>query len=246
MKEEIQKEEKKIFLAIHDATPRFLNELETIFSSLDELGVEKYEILVTPNWYGQFPIEEENNLNKNFEELVESHLDHSELVLHGYTHASEKGLLWALSDTFGLGGELEFGYINREKVKKKLERGLNSIKEVFGAEPSGFVPPMWVCDGEALRNKFEYYTDKRGVDYFHFRVKSPVINYDAGRSDLLNRFAQHNSTKKVNGLREGVVRFALHPKDVNNGNFKQEIKDLKHLLDKGWEPALYEDYLQGD
>lgn len=220
-------------------TPYFLKELQVIFDELDRLGVTKYNILIVPNWHNRFPI----NNDKRFIKLIKSHLrKESKIVLHGYSHSSDKKIHLLIHRIFGIGHGLEFKSISDSAIKSKIKMGLELIEKTFGVRPVGFVPPLWFYPrekGYLLKKHFKYYTNHFEINYFDHKISAVPLAY----TGVFNKAVQLVSSTRVRTKRGGAVRLSLHPQDVQNGNFKHGLRDIEYLLSKNWKPFLYEDFI---
>jgi len=218
------KTNKKIVVSVHDITPRFHNECVEIFKKLDELGVNQRSLLITPEFAGKFLIDE----NEEFIAMMNNEKQNgAELALHGLIHQN-----------------FEFYKKNYDEAKSALQRGMDIFEKAFGYVPRGFVAPQWFQSKGSLQAiqelGFLYTAVFRSLRYSDGKeFKTLPLNFDWGNSVLdkiitaVNKFA-------VSFRKTGLIRFAVHPMDIPNGVFDEEMKILARILDDGWEPVSYE------
>ncbi|MDD9952946.1 MAG: DUF2334 domain-containing protein [Candidatus Woesearchaeota archaeon] len=226
----------RLFLTVHDVTPKFMEECRQIFEELAKRNIKAFNILVTPNWHGKAPIER----NTEFINLVKK--QPGTIVLHGYEHKPRKKN--AFYEALDLNKGPEFSGIEAAAIDRKLKLGLASLKKAFNIEPRGFVPPYWVYSKrhkKLLEKYFKYYADKRGIDYFEKKFPAVPIIYSGGK--YFSTLLAYTSHLRTTFKKEGIIRFALHPDDITYGTFARALKDLDFLLKNGWQPSVYEELI---
>jgi len=121
-----------VIVELHDVSPFYHNETVQALELFNLCGIDKFSLLLVPNFWDCAPIHE----NQSFIKYIKS--TKQEIVLHGYNHrgGSWRDFLWTYR-------EGEFSGISLEKTYKKIEKA----KEIFKAldiESHAFVPPAWL------------------------------------------------------------------------------------------------------
>lgn len=209
----------KIALSIHDVTPRYQKELETIFAELDKLGLTSRTELVVPDFQRQFNIA----ADASFIAFMQAEkAKGAEISLHGIHH-----------------DYAEYFRFNYDQARTTLDEGLKIFTAALGFAPPGFVAPQWVQSRGSLKAVWEHdfiYTAtltgmfcRDGRKYWTF-----PHNFDWGLVWIDRLIAVRN--KMVGRLRRsGLIRFDFHPMDIPDGVFEEELSQLRYLLDHGWE-----------
>jgi len=210
---------KKIALSVHDVTPRYQKELEVIFAALDQAGAPFRTELVVPDFQREYKITE----FPDFIAMMQAEkAKGAELSLHGIHHDYAE--------------YFRFGY---HQAKVTIDEGLTIFREAFGFSPPGFVAPQWLQSRGSLKVVREHdfiYTAtlsgmfcRDGRRYWTF-----PHNFDWGIVWVDRLIAWRN--KLIGRLRHsGVIRFDIHPMDVTNGIFDEEMAQLRYLLNHGWQ-----------
>ena len=215
---------KKIAVSVHDVTPRFSKELEEIFAALDVAGVKVRSELVVPDYQRQFNLSE----HPDFVAMLKEHRSRGcDVSLHGIYHDYAEFY--------------RFGY---DMAKDALRRGLDIFGEAFNFIPPGFVAPQWLQSRGSLRavweNEFVYTATLTGV---HFKsgntAKAFPLNYDWGPL-MVDRIITCCNNLACHIRSSGLIRFSMHPMDIPDRMFEAEMRQLRFLLEHGWEPTSYE------
>jgi predicted deacetylase len=208
-----QLKKKKIkHVEVHDASPRYLRELRKIFNKLESMGVKEDLIAIVPNWAGQWDIRKHPDFIKLIKERERRG---AELVLHGYTHKTDKkphlyDFLLGNVDAF------EFRDLKYEEARLKLRNAKQTFKAAFGHYPKGFIAPNWSINEEAIRavkdEGFEYISSIRHIKFFNKPwVKSRVISFDFGNNKIFNIFLD---ILRFLSFFIKFDRVAIHPSDI--------------------------------
>jgi len=218
---------KKIVVSVHDITPRFHKECLKIFKTLDELGINNRTLLITPDFAGRFPIDED----EEFISMMNREKQRgAELALHGLVHQN-----------------FEFYKKDYEEAKTALQTGMKMFEQTFGFLPRGFVAPQWLQSKGSLQAVLElgfYYTASlRKLRYSDGKeYQTFPLNFDWGNS-LLDKIITTINNFTASFRKSGLIRFAVHPMDIPNGVFDKEMKLLKMLTADGWKTASYENLI---
>ncbi len=219
---------------VHDVTPHYYDELCSCLDLLSLAGIDKFSLLVIPNFRDSYPIYKYPSFIKI--------LYHSgqEIVMHGYNHTSK----FRLKDALYTYGEGEMGDITLQEVFHKVESALE-IFESVNLSTDIFVPPAWIFNPflEDVLSAFGFL----GVGYRKYIknietdgiLPSRVITFSNRKvfSYLSKKLAlpMYRLIKK-----DQVVRLAIHMKDFRDKKkvalwrlLLREIKNHRRLLNYG-------------
>jgi len=231
----------KFIVSIHDISPFYCRELEIIFNKLNRL---KKELFIIPNLHN------EHNISGNiqFLDILRGELDNP-ICLHGYSHMGLVSI-WErlLFSKFDL-GQNEFDSIDKSEAITRVNKGKKLVYDAFKIRPKKFVAPRWIFSKKhfgLLRECGFKYTESlfNLVDLDSNKsIKGLVTNFDFGRNQfmgyLLRQFSKSQVSFKM--LTNNLIRLAIHPNDLRNKNFELELKLIKKLIEKGWEPITTEE-----
>ncbi|WP_333784474.1 polysaccharide deacetylase family protein [Thermocrinis sp.] len=195
---------------LHDVSPFHKEEVYNAIEFLEKLHVEKFSLLLIPNFRGEYAI----NRYAPFVSFIEK--TKQEIIMHGYTHTGKKRLQHLLY-TYGEG---EFGEGDLEETYLKLEKALE-IFQAMRLDTKVFVPPAWI--GNPWLDDLLYSFGFLGVGYrgkikdlqSGEEIKSPVLTFS-------NRYGlSYISIKTVPILfklldRYPFLRLALHTADFKD------------------------------
>ncbi|HEU5303381.1 MAG TPA: polysaccharide deacetylase family protein [Gemmatimonadales bacterium] len=229
-----------LLVSIHDVSPA----QAAAVTRLWEVCVERRVIpalLVVPNWHGEWPLEE----HPDFVEWIRRRAaEGAEIVLHGERH-DEVGLPRGAGDhrrAWGkTAGEAEFLTLDAAAAEARITRGLGRLRKV-GLEPVGFVPPAWLAreaaHEAAASAGLHFSEDDHSVRLFPSgrRMASPVLRWSARTAARAWGSVAVARIRSVVQRRAGVVRIALHPRDLDH---PATARSLTHTLDRwlGWHRA---------
>jgi predicted deacetylase len=214
--------EKYAIVAVHDATPKYLDKIPKIDDFLKKEGIDDFSYLIIPKFRGKDS--QEISEHESFADIMEG--TGQELVMHGYTHSN---LL--IEDEF---------FTNYKNAWHKILQARRIFKRCFGYVPKGFIPPMWAISKGALKAVkdagFEYTSSNK---YFYdFRAGVRLRSTLVIRGNIMSVPSTFNTIFR----RKPLVEVALHPQDTL---LKREL--LKLLIDylkkKGYTFLSYESFL---
>ncbi len=210
-------------IEVHDVSPFYYDEVVYAIELLERLRIEKYSLLVVPNFWDAFPLYKRDS----FAELLRSLK--REIVLHGYSHKGRK----SLSNILWTYGEGEFEKASLLETYRKVEKSLE-VMHSLNIEVKFFVPPAWLGNkfledvlfsfgfvGVAYRNYFKYLlTDdvipSYSITFSNRKILSFMsLFFVAFYSRLLER--------------KQLVRFALHARDFKD---PRKVKLWRLILTK--------------
>lgn len=233
----------KVHVSIHDVTPRWATEVETLLQWCQARALQP-ALLVVPNYHHQWPL----NAHPLFCERLRAlqGLGHS-ILLHGFYHdtrseepAESEPLDHASGGVEPVGhwvyqrllssNEAEFAQLTEGQARRLLDGG-QAMFDAIGLHAEGFVAPAWSMS-PAVRAVLRAQLCRYSED--HLRV----YDYAAGQShfSLLINFATRSFWRMASTVafaRLGrfaaplaPVRVALHPGDLSRPVLHGEIQRL--------------------
>ncbi len=219
--------DRRIVIGVHDASPKFREETFAILRALDELGISNPAVHVVPDFGGRWSIAASG---RDFAHLLADRCKGGcELSLHGFRH-----------------GRWEFRHLSYAEATAALQRGMELFADAFGFLPRGFVAPNWRPSTASLQAAadlgFAYAVLFTRIVYFPDRtLPITTLNFDWWGIRVLNRMSLWLNRLRVSVMKSGLLSFAIHPRDVNEGLLGRELRLLESLLESGWKPVTYED-----
>lgn len=193
---------------------------------LEKRNIHNFTILVTPNFDQKNDISNSPSLVGKLKNIE---AEGAELALHGYDHSKFD--------------------VDEKNIKLALESYVNT----FGSKPAGFFPPGWNLNEKTITSLqadgFHYTESKYKLTYFQGKeytglpivmesyVSNRYLKYDKVTPVITRLFSKMYARLIWN--RRGVVRYSLHPREVDNGNFEATLKLLDGFLERGWKPVTY-------
>ncbi len=215
-------------ISLHDVSPHCWHLCRSFLEELKSIGGGCTNLLVVPNWYGKYPLDEHPEFLRW---LAEMEAEGHEICLHGYTHKVDRvdGSLWnRLIGTYYTASEGEFHQVGYEEAQRLLDRGLPLLRNA-GLTVRGFVAPAWLLSrmaNRALGEKQFLYT----TSLMHFEclpIKSafyaPSITWSS--RSLWRRMVSKQWTRfwySLNSKTE-VLRIVAHPLDLQYHSIKFSI-----------------------
>ncbi|HEX6693471.1 MAG TPA: DUF2334 domain-containing protein [Longimicrobiales bacterium] len=216
-------------VCLHDATPAFARETETIIRALAEMIGSRFSIGVVPDWDGEWPIENSPDYCRMLEESAQ------QLLLHGYRHrrAHGRGIVSLLAERSD-----EMNVMDDETSRRTLAAGQQTFIAAFGHSAAGFVPPAWqrgrVCPGAAYG--LDHVLGFFSVDTARRSIPVATWSWDCGRWGWLGHIG-HAAGGLSHTMRGGVPSIAVHPRDVDRGYMPAILRVIRQLLDTGHVPS---------
>jgi len=238
---------KKLIVSLHDFHPGSLEDIRKQVAFFQELGVDRFSILVVPDFHHRGRVEE-NEASLRF--LEERRAAGDDLVLHGFYHdrkgQQEGSLFWTRLYS---ANEAEYFDLSDEACEERLRRGMEIWKKM-NWNLDGFIAPGWLMPPEQdrilARLGFSYTT----------RLKD-IVNLREGKSTMTQSLCY--STRSwwrrpvsrawnhwlYGKLRErDVIRLSMHPHDLNFEAIRLQIAGLVRMtLANGGQPLSYSDYV---
>lgn len=223
-------DQKYLLISVHDVSPFYEEPVNQLLDELEKREIHNFTILIVPNWDGQYDFNEDQQL---VERLLNLQNEGTELALHGYDHHS-----------FDL---------ERAEASIPLEQSLTLYQTAFGNKPRCFVPPRYSQNSEVVallkETGFSCTESTYTLEYFSGQkytslpismesfVNNKYLKYDFLTPFLTKTFSRIYARLVWN--RGGVVRYTLHPREIEIGNLNATLELLDGFLARGWQPLTY-------
>jgi uncharacterized protein len=238
---------RRLLVSIHDVTPYHLHRLEQLVPMVEEVvGQGKFALLVVPDFHREGRLDKDPAFAKRLRGWAE---DGCEIFLHGFRHLDESA---HVSFSAGLkakrltAGEGEFLGLNFNEADQKLIDGRKMVEDIIGRAVTGFVAPAWLYSPDSLRaiahQGFTLCED-------HFRVWNPQSQKVYARGPVVT-YASRSPARLLSSLlwsriatialsRANIVRFAVHPGDVDAPELVAEISRALRAFNRSHIPSSY-------
>jgi predicted deacetylase len=237
-------------VSLHDVSPAAATALPKMVDLCRSAGVERFSLLVVPDWHGSSPLDRDPATADAIRRLAE---EGCEIILHGLRHHADTQIprgFWAwVKGTWFASGEGEFYGLDRDEARRRLDEGRAMFERAGLPSPRGFIAPAWLAgDGarQALtQSGLRYHEDTLRLydlpatrSYF-----SPVIGFGPRR--VWEREALLLYARLMAGaLRFArVVRVALHPVDVADRRTARSAARLLQRQLRRRRPVTYSEAL---
>jgi len=239
-----------LHLAVHDVTPAHEKDLRTLTGLIEEAGIQRYSLLVVPDYHGRWNLLDHPEFCRWL-----SHLRNSgaEILLHGFTHLGRRdasGPGDRIRSALFTRGEGEFMCLDVNEASELLANGRDLLREALGVSVRGFVAPSWLYGRGTLdalsetgfrlaESRWRVWDPVEGVTL----LRVPVANYAGG--GWLKRLSAAGWVSLYGTLLSGspVLRFALHPTDVQGECGTRRILRRLDRLSEGRDPVHLGDLL---
>lgn len=240
---------KGIHVAVHDVSPVHWKVLARMASTLKDLGLRRYSMLVVPDYHGEWPLEAHPDFCSWLRELAG---DGVEMVLHGYLHHQlpnvPKGSFDRTRSAMFTRGEGEFLGLSESEAKKLILKGKEKLEEALKMETECFAAPAWLYSGGTIKalaeagftaaeSRWRIWNPVTGKTL----LRVPVSNYAGGGP--LRRVPAAAWVGLYGGLfrRAGTIRFAIHPHDFSSAALRDRVTERTGRLLEGREPVVLDD-----
>ncbi len=228
---------KTVIVSIHDVSPRFQKEAETILNHFVDVPVC---VFITPLWDGW------HRFKPDFIEILRD----TEKVLHGLTHRSHGRDLGGNIMAFSSRSDRELFHLSREQTYRRVDLGRRLFENAFGETPLGYVPPTWFHNRYSISLLHEMgflftETARQIIDLRQNEKNNAVaICLDYGNNRLLETFFTYGWRFIVHHFSPDVVRLSVHPSDVRNGFLPHLDTMISILKDKNYTFMTYQDFFK--
>ena len=217
-------------VCIHDATPAYARETQTVIRDLAPLVGRHLTFGVVPNWHGEWPLTAHPNYCRLLAENSE------ELLLHGYCHRRERG--WGAATWLAEGCD-EMNGLDPETTRQILYRGQRVFSDVFGVSARGFIAPGWQRGHVRAASELGL---EHVVGFFSLEsrdgrtVSLATSTWDCGRWGWLGHVG-HGIGSLLQSLDARVPVIAIHPRDLERGFWPKILGLTETLIRRGYEPT---------
>ncbi len=230
------REDRGFHVVVHDVAPPFLGEISTILGAIRPLVGRRASAAVVPRWHGQ-PLEGE--AQGALKRLVDDGFD--EVLLHGWEHRQRRpsGIVSALTLMSN-----EFGGLPFTSALARVMDGCERLAELFGAWPTGFVPPAWDRGPATSRLLsacgLDVYVGMTALE----RAGAPSVplstwSWDSGAIAQLG-YLGDLAGRVMFALRpRSVPCVVFHPADVARGFVGRGVRLIEALLADGRRPLPF-------
>jgi uncharacterized protein len=242
--------QKPLLLAsIHDVSPRFEREVETLVATLRPHVGDRIAMLVVPNHWGTAPITPGSPFAAKLRGWADAGY---EIFLHGFYHRDESGHGHAsdrLRASFMTAGEGEFLGLSERDAAERIREGRKLLEDITGRPVAGFVAPAWLYGPGAIDA-----LAAAGISIAedHMRVWSPASGVGLARGPVITwasrtKMRVASSLAAAAALRRAplqVLRVGVHPPDVRHPALVRSIERTFRTASLRRRPASYSDLLQ--
>ncbi|HEY6049252.1 MAG TPA: DUF2334 domain-containing protein [Sphingomicrobium sp.] len=237
-----------LLASIHDVSPRFESEVDSLIDLLRGHVGERIAMLVVPNHWGSAPIVRGSPFATRLRSWAEAGF---EMFLHGYFHRDEARHTSA-ADRLRAGmmtaGEGEFLGLTKSEASRRIAEGRELLEDVTGMPIAGFVAPAWLY-GEVARTALEESDIALAED--HLRVWSPAQRTQLASGPVITwasrtRLRLASSLGAAAALRHApirVLRIGVHPPDSRHPIVVRSIEKTLRSAARSRTPGRYSDLL---
>jgi hypothetical protein len=237
-----------LLASIHDASPRFENEIDLLLEILEPHVGKRLAMLVVPNHWGDAPIVPGSPFATRLRSWADAGV---EMFLHGYFHrdlARHGGTADRLRARFLTAGEGEFLGLDRKDAQQRIVEGRALLEDVIGRRIDGFVAPAWLYGEGAIEALSEC---EIPIAEDHLRVWSPASGRELARGPVITwasrtRLRLASSLLAAAALRHAplkVLRVGVHPPDCRHPALVRSIEATLSSASASRRPARYSDLL---
>ena len=234
---------KELLISIHDASPFYGRQVQIILQELKKRKIKKVSIAIVPQVderYDPFgKIVTTSSLITKYPAFVKAikrvERQGAQLLLHGLDHRDGR-------------------FVNSARFEQRIKTAIKNFTKAFGHKPAGYIPPLWRTSRRANKTLAKYFTHSEDVFTIDMFGKKTWWGFpvcmDSWSSNRLfthdvitSVIARWYSIIAARTRRDGVLRLSLHPREVDNGNLKHNLKLLDTLLNHGWKARTYSELI---
>ena len=238
--------DRRLLVSVHDVTPAHEPRIERAFALLAEFEVERFALLVVPDWHGCWPLDRFDGFADAIRNCAARG---AEVFLHGFRHdevGSSRTVAHHVRTWGRTAREAEFLVLSPGEAHRRVSQGITVLREA-GLDPTGFVPPAWF-HGRGLVTVLRAHG---------FRVTEDAWSViDLARSRRIRVPAVQWSTRKPWRAAAGVaiaaarlpferwrrvLRLVIHPPDIEHPGVADSVRRSLEALLRDREPTSYAD-----
>lgn len=237
-----------LLASIHDVSPRFESEVDSLMDLLAPHVGERLAMLVVPNHWGDAPIVPGTPFATRLRRWADAGV---EMFLHGYFHRDQtqhENPADRLRARFMTASEGEFLGLSTTDASCRIAEGRSLIEEVIGRRIDGFVAPAWLYGKGALAALSEL-----GIPIAedHMRVWSPATHLELSRGPVITWASRTqlrllSSLVAATALRHAplaVLRIGVHPPDCRHPALVRSIEKTFRTARRARRPGAYSELL---
>lgn len=239
-----------LLASIHDVSPRFESEVDSLIDLLKPHVGERIAMLVVPNHWGDAPIVPGSSFAARLRSWSDSGV---EMFLHGFYHRDDSrygrsGA--ALKARLMTASEGEFLGLSKADAAARIANGQALVEDVIGRPIDGFVAPAWLYGEGALEALGEAALP---LAEDHFRVWSPKTGQKLASGPVIT-WASRTRMRLLSSLAAAallrhapldVLRIGVHPPDARHPILVKSIAKTFGLAIRNRRPGRYSDLLVG-
>jgi predicted deacetylase len=240
--------ERLLLASIHDVSPRFESEVDSLRDLLSPHVGYRIAMLVVPNHWGDAPIVAGSPFASRLRDWADAG---SEIFLHGFYHrdqARHQTRSARLKSRFMTGGEGEFLGLSLEEASVRIAEGRKVIEDITGRAVAGFIAPAWLYGPGALEALEEA---QFALAEDHFRVWSPATRRKLASGPVITWASRTRARLASSLLAAGALRHAplqtlrvgVHPPDVRHPLLIRSIEATFNHAARNRRAARYADLL---
>lgn len=237
-----------LLASIHDVSPRFESEVDSLMELLNAYVGNRIALLVVPNHWGDAPIVPGSPFASRLRAWADSGL---EIFLHGFFHrdvSRHESPADKLRARIMTAGEGEFLGLSRSDAGARIAEGRALIEDVIGRKIDGFVAPAWLY-GPGAREALVDSGLRLAED--HMRVWSPAAGRELARGPVITwasrtRMRLASSLFAAAALRHAplrVLRVGVHPPDIRHSSLVRSIERTFRAAGRNRRAGRYSDLL---
>lgn len=236
---------KKVLISLHDVTPFHISRIKKAELLFEQWGIKKINYLYIPA-YHQLSLKKNHTIDSSFLKWIHSEKTISvQWLLHGYYHQTQtnayKKKNWKLlkEKLLNPSKEGEFLNLSSTEVLKRVHKGKQNFKDLFGYFPTTFIAPAWMFNPHLLpileKHQF-HYTEDHSFIYRLIKfekISVPVITW-ATRTWLKKITSQYGCPLLYRIFNsKSIIRLAVHPFDFDHPSTIRSIeKVISNVINK--------------
>jgi uncharacterized protein len=242
---------KKLLASIHDVSPKFTNEIDTLLEQLSRhLNGPNLAMLVVPDHWGSAPIAEDRAFQYRLRDWADAGV---EMFVHGWEHRDisvHETAMAGFKAKHMTAGEGEFLGLDYPAALARMVDGKKLVEDIIGRAATGFIAPAWLYGNGAL-------TALNAAGFTmaedHMKVWNPATDKVLTRGPVIT-WASRSKARITSSLgfaalaRHALkpmphVRVAVHPGDAHVPRLRKSIDKTVATLLKRRSVGRYADLI---
>jgi predicted deacetylase len=222
---------RRFLVCLHDSSPAFAREMESMIRDLAPLVGRTLSVGVVPNWHGQWPLASHPDYCRWLRENAD------ELLLHGCFHRRRRGggpVTWLTNAGDEMNG------LTLAETERTLAQGQAEFSDAFGEPARGFIAPAWQLGRVPLvgahASGLSYTWKFFSIESRTSRIPVATWTWDCGRWGWLGHLG-HGVGHVGQFIDRGLPVLAIHPRDLQRGFWPKILRLIEELRASAYEPA---------